>query len=150
MQFYLGTHQPHWLKDDRFADVPLFVSRRTLNKLVTKPEAVTPFALDSGGFTELQMYGRWTIDTDQYVEEIGLYIKAYGRRLHWVAPQDWMCEPLVISGGMGRRGHRNRQCADLGDVDALQRCGTRARDRNPNGGRAVLDPGGCLAVERLF
>ena len=106
MMFYLGTHQPHWLKDDRFADVPLFVSRRTLNKLVTKPRACTSFALDSGGFTELQMYGRWTINVDQYVDEVGVYVRHYGKRLRWVAPQDWMCEPIVIAGGIGKRGQK--------------------------------------------
>jgi hypothetical protein len=104
MQFYLGTHQPHWLKDERFAGVPLFVSRRTLNKLKTPPRAGTSFALDSGGFTELQMYGRWTLNAAQYAEEVGRYIRHYGRRLRWVAPQDWMCEPLVLAGGKAARG----------------------------------------------
>jgi hypothetical protein len=106
MQFYLGTHQPHWLADERFAGVPMFISRRTLNKYKTPPRAVTSFALDSGGFTELQMYGRWTLNADQYAQEVGRYIALYGKRLKWVAPQDWMCEPLVLSGGPAPRGQK--------------------------------------------
>ena len=104
MKFYLGTHQPHWLKDERFAHVPLFISRRTLNKLRTPPRACTSFALDSGGFTELQMYGRWTLTAEQYAAEVWRYVHAYGQRLEWVAPQDWMCEPLVLAGGKASRG----------------------------------------------
>jgi hypothetical protein len=104
MLFYLGTHMPHWLKDERFADVPLFISRRTLNRLGTPPRACTAFALDSGGFTELQMFGRWTLNAEQYADEVGRYIRHYGKHLHWVAPQDWMCEPLVLAGGNAARG----------------------------------------------
>ena len=48
-QFLLGTHQPGWL---RTAGVPLLVSDRRL------PAAEVPWALDSGGFTELQKYAR--------------------------------------------------------------------------------------------
>jgi hypothetical protein len=104
MMFFLGTHQPNWLKDERFSRVPLFISRRTLNKLKTPPYAGTSFALDSGGFTELQMFGRWTLTADQYAEEVGRYVRFYGKRLEWVAPQDWMCEPLVLAGGRAARG----------------------------------------------
>lgn len=48
MKFYLGTHQPHWLADERFTEVPLFVSRRTLARYATMPRAVAPWSLDSG------------------------------------------------------------------------------------------------------
>lgn len=104
MKFFLGTHQPHWLHDERFVGVPLFISRRRLATYKTLPVAETRFALDSGGFTELQMYGRWTLSASQYAEEVGRFVRFYGRKLCWVAPQDWMCEPLVISGGNASRG----------------------------------------------
>lgn len=104
MRFFLGTHQPHWLADDRFSDVPLFISRRRLSKYKSLPVPATTFALDSGGFTELQMFGRWTLTAEQYAEEVGRYIGFYGKTLCWVAPQDWMCEPIVLSGGIAARG----------------------------------------------
>lgn len=104
MKFFLGTHQPHWLRDDRFASVPLFISRRRLADYKTLPPAAGSFALDSGGFTELQMHGKWQLTAEQYAEEVSRYIAFYGRRLLWVAPQDWMCEPIVLAGGKASRG----------------------------------------------
>lgn len=104
MRFFLGTHQPHWLGDEAFAGVDLFISRRRLVRYAALPPAATSFALDSGGFTELQLFGRWTVSTDAFVEEIRRYIRFYGRKLRWVAPQDWMCEPLVLKGGLAARG----------------------------------------------
>lgn len=103
MRFFLGTHQVHWLRDERFVDIPLFISRRRLAEYRSLPRSVTDFALDSGGFTELQMYGKWQSSPDEYADEVRRYIGFYGRKLLWVAPQDWMCEPIVLSGGMARR-----------------------------------------------
>lgn len=93
--FYLGTHEPGWLKR---SPVPLFVSRRRLARCVQLPRAVGPWALDSGGFTELQLYGRWTVSPRDYVAEVRRYAQEIGG-LQWAAPQDWMCEPVVIQGG---------------------------------------------------
>ena len=50
------------------------------------------------------MYGRWTLSAEQYADEVSGYIRFYGRRLLWVAPQDWMCEPIVLAGGPASRG----------------------------------------------
>lgn len=98
MRFFLGTHQPHWLRDERFENVPLFVSRRTLCKVRNLPRAVGPWALDSGGFSELQIHGQWTLSPAQYVGEVRRFRDEIGQ-LVWAAPQDWMCEPPVIHGG---------------------------------------------------
>lgn len=103
MRFFLGTHQPHWLSRCR---VPLFVSRRALARYTTLPRVTTDFALDSGGFTELQLHGKWTLSAHQYADEILHYARSYGWRMLWVAPQDWMCEPIVLSGGPAARGLR--------------------------------------------
>lgn len=104
MDFYLGIHRPNWLARRELAEVPVFISRRTFldrrtgDYRKTFPRAVGRYAVDSGGFTELQKYGRWTITARQYV--------AFLRRLwdetgafDFAAPMDWMCEPAVISGG---------------------------------------------------
>lgn len=137
--FYLGTHMPGWLFDPRFAGVPLFVSRRSLNPLrlpkVRGPKtpraravridmrqdaggrwspvaingddcllparrrkpwrrAVTSWALDSGGFQELDLHGRWTITARQYVEEVRVCAEEIGG-LEWAACMDWMCEERI-------------------------------------------------------
>ncbi len=105
MKFFIGSHQPQWLADDRFVDVPLFVSRRTLAQRKTLPRAVTSWALDSGGFTELQMHGRWTITPRDYADEVRRFRDEVGG-LAWAAPQDWMCEPIVLAGGDAARGIR--------------------------------------------
>ena len=104
MKFFLGTHRPNWLSDERFVDVPLFLSRRMLDRYEAPPAALTDFALDSGGFTELQMHGRWTISVSEYADSVKRYARLYGRRLLWAAPQDWMCEPIVLGGGNAPRG----------------------------------------------
>ncbi len=65
MRFYLGTHHASWLGR---TDVPLFVSRRRLAGIRRLPRALGPWALDSGGFTELSMFGRWRTTAAQYVD----------------------------------------------------------------------------------
>ena len=93
--FYLGAPKACWLAR---TDVPLFVSRNVLKNMRKLPRALGPWALDSGGFTELQMHGRWTIDAVAYAAEVRRFRDEIGN-MQWAAPQDWMCEPIVISGG---------------------------------------------------
>lgn len=95
--FYLGTHEPTWLAR---SPVPLFVSRRRLARRPggRLPTARVAWALDSGGFSELQMYGAWQTSTTDYVAEVRRYAAGIGQ-MAWAAPQDWMCEPVVIAGG---------------------------------------------------
>lgn len=103
--FYLGTHQPHWL--ERYA-VPMFVSRRTLAQRKSLPRALTRWALDSGGFTELQLFGRWTLTPEKYAAEVRCFRDGIGR-LDWAAPQDWMCEGPVIHGLVRRRNPKAKR-----------------------------------------
>jgi hypothetical protein len=95
VRFLLGTHQPSWL---RMTTVPLFVSDSRLQRYRQLPQAVASWSLDSGGFTELQQFGRWRIGPREYAERVRRYHDRIGR-LTWAAPQDWMCEPVVIAGG---------------------------------------------------
>lgn len=94
-RFLLGTHQPHWLAE---AGVPLFISDTRLRGYKRLPRAVAPWALDSGGFSQLQYYGDWTVPPAEYVARVRRYRDEVGL-LEWAAPQDWMCEPIVIAGG---------------------------------------------------
>lgn len=95
--FMLGTHQASWLWDSRIT-CPLFVSRRRLARYKKLRRATGPWALDSGGFTELSTYGRWTITPREYCEEVARYQREIGH-LMWAAPMDRMCEPAIIHGG---------------------------------------------------
>jgi len=93
--FLLGTHQPAWLAS---AGVSLFISDRRLRNYRRLPTASAPWALDSGGFTELQYFGRWTTTPAEYIARVRRYRDEIGH-LAWAAPQDWMCEDIVIHGG---------------------------------------------------
>lgn len=110
MRFYLGTHMPSWLTKD--GAPPLFVSHRRLRDRSTLPAARTDWALDSGGFTELSMYGEWRTDANEYVAAVRRYVTNIGR-LDWAAPQDWMCEPWIVAKtGLTVGEHQRRTVAN--------------------------------------
>jgi hypothetical protein len=114
--FYLGTHQPAWLA---VAGVPLFVSRRRLAGQTKLPRAVALWALDSGGFTELSMFGRWTTDARAYVADVRRFRDEIGS-LAWAAPQDWMCEPAILAKtGATVEQHQRRTVENYLDLRAL-------------------------------
>lgn len=117
--FFLGTHKAVWLSR---TDVPLFISHRTLMDRKRLPRALGPWALDSGGFTELSTcvdgcvkhagaynaatgftaqptfshspHG-WKTSPVEYVDATYRYADEIGN-LVWAAPQDWMCEPAML------------------------------------------------------
>lgn len=93
MTFYLGTHKPIWLER---LTVPLFVSRRQLFERKTLPRASCEWALDSGGFTEIEKLGTWTVEPAAYAAEVRRYQEEIGR-LAWASIQDWMCEPAMLA-----------------------------------------------------
>lgn len=108
MRFYLGTHEPHWLRSDQFADVPLFVSAIRLRKKPVKAPAFGSWALDSGGFSELSQHGRWTVGPEQYADETRRWFDRIGG-MDWAAIQDWMCEPFILEKtGLTIREHQQR------------------------------------------
>lgn len=76
-------------------DIPLFVSHRRLKDRRTLPEATCGWGLDSGGFTELNLHGRWVTTETEYIEAVHRYQTEIGG-LQWAAPMDWMCEPFVV------------------------------------------------------
>lgn len=98
MKFYLGTHVPSWLGKPEFAGVPLFISHNTLKNRKSMPKAVTRWALDSGGFTQLSSNeDGWPKGSEEpYVEKVRFYRTAGG--LDFASPQDWMCEPWLMNG----------------------------------------------------
>lgn len=123
---YLGTHRPAWLRDP--AMPPLFVSRTTL-PTTRRYRSAVPWAMDSGGFTELQRHGRWTITATEYADTAAEVVADVGS-VAWVAPQDWMCEPQMIDGGsigpltfvgtgLTLAEHQDRTVANLLELRAL-------------------------------
>ncbi|HEY2763343.1 MAG TPA: hypothetical protein VGJ13_04935 [Pseudonocardiaceae bacterium] len=103
--FYLGVHQPGWLA---VSDVPLFVSHRRLASYRTLPRARADWALDSGGFSELTLHGEWRTTPEEYATAVRRYDLQVGR-LCWAAPQDWMCEPVMLARtGLSVTEHQHR------------------------------------------
>jgi hypothetical protein len=95
LRFFLGTHQPGWLVTAR---VPMFISDRRLRSYRRAPRAAGPWALDSGGFTELTQHGTWDNGPTpvEYAARVRRYADEVGHLL-WAAPQDWMCEPVITA-----------------------------------------------------
>jgi hypothetical protein len=117
MQFYLGTHETSWLKR---VSVPLFISRRRLARLRKgPPRAIGRWGLDSGGFSELAMYGRWQTSPGLYAEEAQRYMAECGG-LDFAAIQDWMCEPFMLEKtGKTVLEHQERTVQSYLDLKAL-------------------------------
>ena len=94
-RFYVGTNKGNWLwsKNNRH---PLFVSVRTLKKYKKFTQAETRWACDSGGFTELSMFGKWVTTPTEYVDHLERFNNEI-RSLDWAAPQDYMCEPQMLT-----------------------------------------------------
>jgi len=116
VRFFLGTHKANWLAK---AGVPLFVSRRTLAPMKTLPRAIAPWALDSGGFTELQMHGRWTVTARDYALDVRRLRDEVGM-LEWAAPQDWMCEENMLKRtGLTVAEHQRRTTANYLELRSI-------------------------------
>jgi len=104
MKFYLGTHVLNHLER---TDVPLFISRRAFDKRKSALDAMGNWALDSGGFSELRLHGKWTLTAEEYIARVNHIDRTPG--LLWAAQQDWMCEPVMLEKtGLTVREHQRR------------------------------------------
>jgi hypothetical protein len=86
VKFYIGFDSPSYSYK---CHVPYFISARTV--INRKKPLFGDWIMDSGGFSELSIYGEYTITEDKYVEAI--------KRLNPSASfcQDWMVEPMILS-----------------------------------------------------
>jgi len=113
MDFYLGAPDPGWLAK---AGVRLFVSHRRLRTRKKLPVAIAPWALDSGGFSEINQHGKWTIGPEEYVDAVRRYREGIGN-MDWAATQDWMCEPFVLEKtGLTVAEHQKRTIQSYKDL----------------------------------
>lgn len=122
--FYLGTHHPGWLREEPHGaprGVSLFVSHRRLKDLKKLPVAPMGrgYAIDSGAFTELSMFGEFRTGPAEYVQALIRYDEQIGD-LAWAAPQDWMCEPFMIERtGLSVAEHQRRTVANFVELASL-------------------------------
>jgi hypothetical protein len=90
----------------------MFISHNRLRRAVRPPAAVGPWALDSGGFSELKLHGGWTTEPEVYAEWVDYYWHAIPGML-WASPQDWMCEPFMLElTGLTIPEHQKRTVAN--------------------------------------
>lgn len=113
MRFYLGTHQPHWLRLLH----PLMVSHRTLARYRVLPRAAGVWFKDSSGFTRLFLEGSWDgLPAAQFVAETRRYALEVGN-MQYAAPRDWTCEPIILAKtGLSIAEHQRRTVADYLDL----------------------------------
>lgn len=116
MDFYLGTHLTGWLAT---CEAPLFVSHRRLAARVSLPMARGRWALDSGGYSELSMFGEWRTSAADYAAAVRRYKGEVGP-MDFAAPQDWMCEPwMVEKTGLAVAEHQRRTVDNYLDLRSL-------------------------------
>ena len=116
LHFFLGTNEPAWLPR---TSIPLMLSRRRLQRRVQLPRARGKWFLDSGGFSELALYGRWTLTPREYVHLVRRYRDEIGG-LELAAPQDWMCEPVMLQRtGLTLREHQSRTVRNFQKLQEL-------------------------------
>jgi hypothetical protein len=126
-RYYLGC-PPSWLRNPPPGlpgNVGLFVSHRRLSQNgrdlspTPYPPAVTSWALDSGGFSEIAANGRYTFTPARYVRAVHRYAVEIGR-LEWAAQMDWMCEPeQIVRTGLSLEEHQRRTVANYLELRAL-------------------------------
>ena len=99
MKFYIGLCDPPHIEKLR---VPYMMSvRRLMNRKSTVWGE--DWLMDSAGFTELAMHGKYVIEEDEYIETILRF------RPTLAFCQDWMCEaPILAKTGLDIETHQHR------------------------------------------
>lgn len=116
MKFWLGSPESCWLER---TSVPLFVSRNRIARIKRRPTAIGEWAMDSGGFTELSMHGKWRITAAIYSGFVCAVASKIGG-LAWAAPQDWMCEPhMVERTGLSVEEHQRRTVENYMELSSM-------------------------------
>jgi hypothetical protein len=102
MIFYLGCHQPLWLER---ASVPWFLSYQKLKKRKKPVAPAGRWALDCGGFTEIDKFGEYTFTPQEYARDV-VRFKEWGG-LDFCASMDFPCSPLPLEkSGLTMQDHQ--------------------------------------------
>src|SRR5215210_5761502 len=115
--YYLGAHHASWLyRDHRRA---LMISRRTLVNAVRLKRAAVPYAIDSGGFTEVDEFGGYTFHATTFAREVATWEDQLGPA-DFVGTQDWPCRRFTLQRtGLCIREHQQRTAASFFELSAL-------------------------------
>lgn len=117
-EFKLGTHiLPHIEK----TDVPLFISFRQLRKRKKKRfNQKGSICVDSGGFSEISLFGKWTVSPKAYIEELKR-LENLNLNFEWIAQQDLMCEPTMLEKtGLSIEEHQNKTVENFKTLRSLE------------------------------
>ena len=113
LRFYLGIHQPGWLRRPELADVPVMISMNTIGGYGRIPEPRGPVKLDSGAYTRFSGGGRGWRAARPFVAAVSRVAAALGPALVAVGPQDWLCgPPMLAATGRSLRWHQLRTAAN--------------------------------------
>lgn len=120
--FYLGLHQPNWLRQ-RGLFAPgtcLFYSFNTLVRLTQYWPAEYPVRMDSGMFTLRQRCGPVDVmPVEWFASRAAAICRGLGT-VDGFAIQDWMCEPQVIHGLVKRRNPNAKRKPTIEPVQWLK------------------------------
>jgi hypothetical protein len=118
-QLYTGTHLPGWAWSGK-VDFPLFVSHRRLSRYKRLRPSLVQCAIDSGGYSELSLFGEWRTSPREYAEAVARYDAELGPgRVEWAAPQDHMCEAHILAKtGRTAAEHQRLTVANLLELSA--------------------------------
>lgn len=116
--FWIGSPEASW--PSRYEN-KWCVSARTLRS-VKRPKRSherSEVVIDSGGFTELNLHGTWTVPAKQYAAEVKHWISTVGN-IRWAAAQDWMCETVVLNKtGLTVKDHQELTVNSFLDLKAI-------------------------------
>lgn len=99
---------------------PAFITLSIWRQRVSEPE-VSPecdwVGMDSGGYTALKNTGAWPWGIREHASEARRAMRWLGKRLPWVAVQDWMCTPDVLNRtGLNAATHMRRTAQSYADL----------------------------------
>ena len=120
--FFLGIHRPTWASSSMG---PTFISIRQIRTRRTRSRydpASHPYAIDSGGFTELNRSGRWETSAKDYVGDVARSCDEFGTP-QFAASQDWMCEDAALKAtGLSVEEHQRRSVDSVLELRDLSNC----------------------------
>jgi hypothetical protein len=91
VRFFVGLHQPS--DAHRFDDACISINRLRGRK---KPIEGVKVLVDSGAFTELNLYGRYRHSVDEYAAELHRLHTAGVVNIEAAVAQDYMCEAFML------------------------------------------------------